>query len=62
MIRVDPSVWVLILRDKTGRVVAGFRKKVGSGVTALSRLNQRELLQGAKDLDEGQVLKDYLAT
>jgi predicted nucleic acid-binding protein len=62
MILVDTSVWVLILRDKTGRVVAAFRKKVGPDVTVLSRFNQLELLQGAKDLKEWQVLEDYLAT
>ena len=62
MILVDTSVWVLIFRDKTGSVVAAFRKKVGSDLTVLSRFNQLELLQGAKDLKEWQVLEDYLAT
>ncbi len=62
MILVDTSVWVLILRDKTGRVVEAFRKKVGSDVTVLSRFNQLELLQGARDLKEWQLLEDYLTT
>jgi len=62
MILADTSVWVLILRDKTGRIAAAFRKKVGSDVAVLSRFNQLELLQGAKDLKEWQVLEDYLAT
>ena len=62
MILVDTSVWILILRDKTGRVVEAFRKKVGSDVTVLSRFNQLELLQGARDLKEWQLLEDYLTT
>ena len=56
MILVDTSVWVLILRDKKGSVVAAFRKRVGSDITVLSRFNQLELLQGAKDLKEWKVL------
>ena len=62
MILVDTSVWVLILRDKTGSVVAAFRKRVGSDITVLSRFNQLELLQGAKDLKEWRMLEDYLST
>ncbi len=62
MILVDTSVWVLIFRDKTGSVVAAFRKRVGSDITVLTRFNQLELLQGAKDLKEWQVLEDYLST
>jgi predicted nucleic acid-binding protein len=56
MILVDTSVWVLILRDKTGGVVAAFQETVGSEVTVLSRFNQLELLQGAKDSREWQLL------
>jgi predicted nucleic acid-binding protein len=62
MILVDTSVWISILRDKAGGVVTAFRKKVGSDVIVLSRFNQLELLQGAKDSREWQVLEDYLAT
>jgi predicted nucleic acid-binding protein len=62
MILVDTSVWVSVLRDKTGNAVAGFRKRVGSEVTVLSRFNQLELLQGAKDVKEWQMLEEYLAT
>lgn len=62
MILVDTSVWVSVLRDKTGSVVAAFRKRVGSEVTVLSRFNQLELLQGAKNVREWQMLEEYLAT
>jgi len=46
MILVDTSVWVLILRDKTGDVTAAFRERIGSESVVLSRFNQLELLQG----------------
>lgn len=62
MILVDTSVWVLILRDKRGDVVAAFHKIVGTDVHVLSRFSQLELLQGCKDLKEWRVLEDYLAT
>jgi predicted nucleic acid-binding protein len=61
MILVDTSVWVLILRDKTGSVVAAFRRRVGMDITVLSRFSQLELLQGAKDSKEWQMLEDYLS-
>ena len=62
MILVDTSVWVLILRDKRGDVVAAFHKIVGTDVHVLSRFSQLELLQGCKDLKKWRVLEDYLAT
>ena len=62
MILVDTSVWVSVLRDKTGNAVAAFRKRVGSELTVLSRFNQLELLQGAKNVREWQMLEEYLAT
>ena len=62
MILVDTSVWVLIFRDKTGDVVDNFRETVGSEPIVLSRFNQLELLQGAKNLKEWKLLEDYLDT
>ena len=62
MILVDTSVWILILREKTGMVAANFRKRVGEDMVVLSRFNQLELLQGAKDKKEWQMLEDYLST
>jgi hypothetical protein len=62
MILVDTSVWIAVLRDKTGRVVAAFERFVGTDLVVLSRFNQLELLQGAKDAKEWQLLEDYLAT
>ncbi len=62
MILVDTSVWIAVLRDKTGHVVAAFERFVGTDLVVLSRFNQLELLQGAKDAKEWQLLEDYLAT
>jgi len=62
MILVDTSVWVAILRDKTGEVAQRFRKRIGTDIYVLSRFTQLELLQGAKDEREWERLDDYLAT
>jgi len=62
MILVDTSVWIDIFRDKAGRVVKAFKEKIGSENCALSRFNQLELLQGAKDEKEWGLLSDYLST
>jgi predicted nucleic acid-binding protein len=62
MILVDTSVWIEIFRDKTGQVVKSFQEKISSDHYALSRFNQLELLQGAKNEKEWDLLNDYLTT
>ena len=62
MILVDTSVWIEILRDKTGRLVKLFRDRTGEEIIAFSRFTQLELLQGAKNEQEWQRLDTYLAT
>ena len=62
MILVDTSVWVDILRDKTGKVVSRFRHLTQGQLIVLSRFNQLELLQGAKNEREWKMLADYLST
>ena len=62
MIKVDTSVWIEIFRDKAGKVVKAFKAKIGSENCVLSRFNQLELLQGAKDEKEWELLADYLST
>jgi len=62
MILVDTSVWIEIFRDKTGHVVDAFQKAIGSQPYGISRFNQLELLQGAKDRKEWELLEDYLST
>lgn len=62
MILVDTSVWIEVLKDKTGKIVREFRKKTGSQVIVFSRFIQLELLQGAKDELEWKRLDEYLET
>ena len=62
MILVDTSVWIEVLRDKTGHVVKAFQKKTHTENYVLSRFNQLELLQGAKNGKEWELLVDYLGT
>jgi len=62
MILVDTSVWIEVLRDRTGRVSAKFRDRTRSDIVVLSRFVQLELLQGAKDDLEWRRLDEYLNT
>ena len=62
MILVDTSVWIEIFRDKTGHVVKAFQKRTRSENYAISRFNQLELLQGARNEKEWELLDDYLMT
>ena len=62
MILVDTSVWIEIFRDKTGHVVKAFREITRSENYALSRFHQLELLQGARNEKEWELLDDYLTT
>ena len=61
MILVDTSVWIEILRDKTGQVTKAFQKRVAAENYVLSRFNQLELLQGARNEKEWELLEDYLS-
>ena len=62
MILVDTSVWISIFRDKTSGFANAFRDRIGGESYVLSRFNQLELLQGAKDENEWLALDDYLST
>ncbi len=62
MILVDTSVWVNVLRDKRGEVVAVFRQWVGDEPYVLTRFTQMELLQGSLDEREWRRLDGYLST
>jgi predicted nucleic acid-binding protein len=62
MILVDTSVWIDIFKDKTGSVATAFQERIGSENYVLSRFNQLELLQGATDQKEWELLEDYLST
>ena len=62
MILVDTSVWVEIFKDKTGNIVKAFQKTIGTDNYVMSRFNQLELLQGARNQKELELLEDYLST
>jgi len=62
MILVDTSVWVQVLRDKTGRMAQALRERIGADIGVFSRFTQLELLQGARDEGEWGRLDEYLAT
>ena len=62
MILVDTSVWVEVLRDKTGKTVQAFRERIGIENCVFCRFTQLELLQGSKNKMEWKRLDDYLST
>ncbi len=62
MILVDTSVWIEIFRDKTGNIVKAFQKVIGAETYVISRFNQLELLQGARDQKEWELLENYLSS
>ena len=60
MVLVDTSVWVDVFRDPDGLVRDALVGVTGDDDTVLTRFNQLELLQGARDEHEWSVLAEYL--
>lgn len=60
MILVDTSVWIEVLRDRAGRVIAAFERALDGDEAVLARFHQLELLQGARDEREWGLLREYL--
>ena len=60
MVLVDTSVWVDVFRDPAGHLRDALRRVTGDDDTVLTRFNQLELLQGARDENEWSLLADYL--
>ena len=60
MILVDTSLWIHVLRDKSGKAVHAFRKRTTEDIIVFSHFTQLELLQGAKDEFEWRRLDEYL--
>ncbi len=60
MILVDTSVWIDVLRDKSGAMKRLIRQRIGDEFYVLTRFNQLELLQGVKDEGEWRQLSAYL--
>jgi hypothetical protein len=59
---VDTSVWIDLFRDRTGRRKSTLRRALKGRAVVLSRFHQLELLQGARDEEEWELLEDYLAS
>lgn len=47
---VDTSVWVGLLRDRTGKAKKAFQEIIGDEPYVLCRFTQLELLQGREEL------------
>lgn len=62
MILVDTSVWVGVLRDRTGRRNAALTRALAGDDAVLTRFHQLELLQGARDEREWTLLRETLDT
>lgn len=60
MILVDTSVWIHVLRDRSGKILKAFRKRTGAEIIVFSHVIQLELLQGAKNEFEWRRLDEYL--
>ena len=52
MILVDTSVWIEILRDKTGRVTKAFKERIGAEYYVLSRFTQFERMSRIRPLEQ----------
>lgn len=60
MVLVDTSVWVDVFRDATGDERGGLKAVIGDDDLVLTRFNQLELLQGAREEREWSLLVSYL--
>ncbi len=62
MYLIDSSIWVDVLRDRTGARAARLESLVDLRDVVFSRFTQVELLQGARDTREWNLLSRYLDT
>ena len=60
MVLVDTSVWVDVFRDTTGDEGNALKAVIGEDDIVLTRFNQLELLQGAREEQEWSLLVSYL--
>ncbi len=60
MLLIDTSVWILVFRDRTGKVKQSLADLIGEQEVVLTRFTQLELLQGCRDEQEWITLQDYL--
>jgi predicted nucleic acid-binding protein len=60
LILVDTSVWVEVLRDRSGHAKAALETALDGDEAVLCRFHQLELLQGARDEREWRLLQEQL--
>ena len=60
MFLIDTSVWIGVLRDKTGIVRQSLEAIINDESIFLNRFTQMELLQGCRDEREWTLLETYL--
>lgn len=60
MFLIDTSVWINVLRDRTGKARQSLEALVKGESIFLSRFTQMELLQGCRDEREWELLETYL--
>lgn len=58
---IDTSVWINLLRDKSGVIKVKLQNHLGNQTYYLSVFTQMELLQGCKNETEWQKLRQYLS-
>ncbi len=61
MYLIDTTIWIDVFKDGSGRRASQLRARVGDGKIALCRFTQLELLQGARDQAEWELLEEHLA-
>ncbi|MBD2313047.1 PIN domain nuclease [Desertifilum sp. FACHB-1129] len=60
MFLIDTSVWIAVLRDRTGAFRQSLEGIINEEQIFLSRFTQMELLQGCRDDREWTLLQTYL--
>lgn len=62
MLLIDTSVWISVLRDRTGQVRQKLETLINDRDVFLARFTQLELLQGSLNEKEWSLLSTYLET
>lgn len=62
MLLIDTSVWISVLRDRTGQVRQNLEILIADRDVVLARFTQLELLQGSLNEQEWTLLSTYLET
>ena len=61
MLLIDTSIWINVLRDKSGSVKAKLKQSIDNRTYFLPIFSQMELLQGCQNESEWQKLNQYLS-